>query len=233
LQELYIGIDLAWGENNSSGFCVLTPVDGKLKILNIKLLQNIESIVTEIVKYKNRKIYIGIDAPLLIPNETGNRDVEKNFNKDFAKNKIAMFPVSRKLLRKEKQLFRGEVLYQKLQDLGFMASFDNDKVVFEVYPHSTIAVCFNQNNILEYKRKKGRSIEYIKQQLEVYKKYLLSVIKDHDLLQNKISDLRTKQLKDYEDCLDAITSAFTLYYCRYNKSKIYKCETKEIFITPI
>lgn len=94
--SLYIGIDLAWGEKNPSGFCVASPSNNKLKILDAKLLYTIDEIIDEILKYKDHKLYIGIDAPLVVPNESGNREIEKQFNKDFAKYKISMLPANKK-----------------------------------------------------------------------------------------------------------------------------------------
>ena len=56
--DIYIGIDLAWGEKNLSGFCVLeSSLKSKnLKILDLKLLKSIDEIVQEIQKYKEKNL---------------------------------------------------------------------------------------------------------------------------------------------------------------------------------
>jgi len=231
--EVYIGIDLAWGEKNSSGFCVLTPLDNTLKILEIKLLHTLDEITDEIKKYLAHQVYVGVDAPLLVPNETGNREIEKAFNKDFSKYKISMLPVNRKLLTKFSPNIRSEVLYQKLSSLGFKRDFKAKKVLFEIYPHATIALCFNDNKILPYKRKKGRDTLFIKEQLKIYQSYLQFVCKEDSLFEQNIDMLKGKSLKDYEDKLDAFTSAYTLFYCKNKSHKIYKLNNVDTFITPI
>ena len=60
MNSVYIGIDLAWGEKNLSGFCVLesNPYTKKLKILDLKLIKSIDEIVDEIQKYKKNLIKI-------------------------------------------------------------------------------------------------------------------------------------------------------------------------------
>jgi len=233
MRDIYIGIDLAWGEKNHSGFCVLTPHNNKLQIIDIKLLFSLDEIVDEINKYLTCKVYIGIDAALVIPNETGNREIEKAFNKDFSPYKIAMLPINRTLLTKYSPTIRSEVLYAKLADIGFKREYSSDKVIFEVYTHSTIGVCFNNNQILKYKRKKGRDTAFIKTQLLKYKDFLLHVIEADTFFETDIALLKGQKIKDYEDKLDAITCAYSLYYCKENSCKFYQVEGVDTLITPI
>ena len=232
MSEIFIGIDLAWGEKNPSGFCVLAYENDELLLKEIKLLDSLDDILQNIELYKEDKIYLGIDAPLVIPNESGNIEIEKAFNKDFSSYKISMLPVNRTLLSKYSSQIRSEVLFKKLQKLGFKRDFEHNKVVFEVYPHSTIAVCFNSYKILPYKRKKGRNTEFIKTQLAIYKNYLSEVVSANEFLNRDINSLKGKALKDYEDQLDAITSAYTLFYCKSHEHKFYRLENQNTFLTP-
>jgi putative endonuclease len=231
LNSVYIG--LAWGEKNLSGFCVLEQGKNKLKILDIKLIKSIDEILNEIQKYKKFKVFVGVDAPLVVPNETGNREIEKKFNKDFAKYKISMLPVNTKLLTKYSPKIRSEELFLKLTNLGFKRDYNANKVIFEVYTHSTIAICFNNHKILPYKRKKGRNTEFIKHQLSIYKTYLQKVLYKHEILDSNIELLRGQSLKDYEDKLDSITCAYTMQYCQNNESKFYQLNGVDTFLTPI
>lgn len=232
-KEVFIGIDLAWGEKNLSGFCVLTPEDDKLKIIDIKLLKSIDEMVEEIKKYSDHKVYVGVDAPLVITNEENNRTIEKEFNKDFSKYKISMLPVNRKIMTKYSPTIRSEVLYTKLNELGFKRDYESSKVIFEIYTHSTISVCFNEYKILPYKRKKGRNTEFIKEHLAVYKKYLLSVVHEHIFFDTELKLLKGSKLKDYEDILDAITCAYAMHFCKNNKCKFYKVDGIDTLVTPI
>lgn len=233
LNNIYIGIDLAWGENNLSGFCVSKVKFKKLDILELKLIKSIDEIINEILKYTYSKVYVAIDAPLIVTNEINNREIEKNFNKDFAKYKISMFPINRKLLTKYSDNIRSEELYQKLTNIGFKRDYNSSKVMFEVYPHSIIAMCFNNHKILPYKRKKGRKILSIKKQLVIYKNYLNKEFISHKIFKEDIMALRGQSLKDYEDKLDAITCAYSIWYCQNNDFKLYKLDGVDTFLTPI
>ena len=233
MNRIFIGIDLAWGEKNLSGFCALQEGQKKLKVLDLKLLKSIDEIIHEIQKYKEHNLYVGVDAPLVVSNETGNRSIEKNFNKDFSKHKISMLPANRKLLTKYSPKIRSEELFIKLNALGFERNYESNKVVFEVYPHSTIAVCFNNFKILPYKRKNGRDTAFIKEQLGIYKKFLKKVINKHSVFDEDLSELKGQKIKDYEDKLDSFTCAYTMFHCLYNDKKIYKLDGINTFVTPI
>ena len=239
LSKIFIGLDLAWGEKNLSGFCALELSPSKktskhkLKILDVKLIKSIDEILIEIDKYKEHQVYVGVDAPLVIPNETGNRDIEKNFNKDFSKYKISMLPANRKILTKYSPNIRSEELYKKLETKGFERDYTSDKVVFEVYTHSTIAMLWNNHKILPYKRKKGRDTAFIKEQLGIYKKYLKKDISAHSIFKEDISLLKGQKVKDYEDKLDALTCAYSMFHCLYNDRKFYQVDSQDTFVTPI
>ena len=229
----FIGIDLAWGEKNLSGFSVVISSGKKLKILDSKLLFSIDEIVQEIQKYTQYRVLIGIDAPLVVPNESGNREIEENFNRDFAQYKISMLPVNQKLLTKYTQNIRSVELFKKLSQLGFKRDFQATKTVFEVYPHSTIATLFHNNKILPYKRKKGRDISFIKEQMSVYQNYLKKEFTTHEILKADLSLLRGKSLKEYEDILDSLTCILSIYYSATFGAKVYKLDGIDTFVTPL
>jgi len=239
LNKIFIGIDLAWGEKNLSGFCVLELSTSdktskhKLKILEIKLIKSIDEIIKEIDKYKEHQVYVGVDAPLVIPNETGNREIEKKFNKDFSRYKISMLPANRKILKKYSPTIRSEELYKKLEAKDFKRDYASDKVIFEVYTHSTIAMLWNDHKILPYKRKKGRDTAFIKEQLGIYAKYLKKSLASHEIFKQDLSMFKGQKIKDYEDKLDAITCAYSMYYCLYNDAKFYQVDGDDTFVTPI
>jgi len=231
--QYFIGIDLAWGDKNPSGFSVVTKMSKKLKIVETKLLFSIEDIVLEIQKYCEDEVLIGIDAPLVIPNQTGNRTIEKEFNRDFSKYKISMLPVNKTLLSKYSKNIRSVELFEHLSRLDFKRDFNATKVIFEVYPHSTIATLFNNNKILPYKRKKGRDTLFIKEQMSIYQNYLKKEFLSSLILKTDISVLKGRSLKEYEDMLDSLTCALSIYHSKYFGAKIYKLDDVDTFITPL
>jgi putative endonuclease len=48
-----------------------------------------------------------------------------------------------------------------------------------------------------------------------------------------VSALKGQGLKDFEDMLDAITCAYTIYFCQKNEARFYKVDDEDIFVTPI
>jgi len=200
-------------------------LDEASKLIEHALVFSLTELIERVSFYaQSFEVYLGVDAPLSVPNETGNRQIEKDVQKDFAKYKISMLPVNKKIMSKFSAVPRGEVLREHL-DLEHM---------YEVYPHSSIAVLFNDYKILPYKQKSGRKKEVIIKALRKYKTFLKAVVVTDAFFDYNLDGNTFKQLKDYEDVLDAITSAYTLLYCYLSKGKCkeYKDENV-VFITPI
>lgn len=227
----FIGIDLAWTEKNPSALAILEESAAGLRLLGVYRARTLCETV-ELIRAQREgcEVSIGIDAPLKVPNQTGNREIEKAFLRDFAKYRIGMLPVNRTLMERMYGGVRGEALLALLEAEGFLLGND----VFEVYPHSTVAVCFNGNRILPYKRKKGRSLADVKEALSTYRDYLREAVGPHPFFDGNLSDLKGKALKEYEDGLDGITSAYALWFCRDNpeRCKTYRAEGEGVFITP-
>lgn len=208
----YIGIDLAWSDNHLSGIAVIKDDE----VVFCDTLHSLEDIAYFVQKYPDAKV--GIDAPLFIPNQTGNREIEKLFLKDYSSKKLGVYPVNRNLLQNSLGVIRSESLVELIpQKLG--------KNLFEVYPHVTILECFH-GKVLPYKRKKGRDTNFIKEQLNILQNYLQVVLKSEFAVD--IEKLKGKALKSHEDKLDAIVCAYTLKYCENNPYKLYG----DIFMVP-
>ena len=144
-----------------------------------------------------------------------------------------MLPANRKLLSKYSPTIRSEELYQRLASQGFQRDYDASKVVFEVYTHSTIAMLWNKHKILPYKRKKGRDTAFIKEQLSIYQSYLKKTLASHKLLKEDLAPLKGQKIKDYEDKLDSLTCAYSIYHCLYYDAKVYQVDGEDTFVTPI
>ncbi|RXJ57573.1 DUF429 domain-containing protein [Candidatus Marinarcus aquaticus] len=193
----YLGIDLAWSSNNITSLALIE----ENQLLEVVDLQSTQEIVEYIKEKKPDKI--GIDAPLLIENEQGNRQIEKNFLKDFSKYKLGAYPVNRTLFKRLYKEIRGEEIANSIE-------YTLRENLFEVYPHATIIQLFTKDHVLPYKRKKGRDVQYIKEQLQRYAEYLsLYICNIPDM---NIPHAKGKQLKTTEDRLDAICCALTLWY---------------------
>lgn len=208
----FIGIDLAWSANHLSGVALIEDDE----VLFCDTMDSLEEIVQFIEKYPDAKV--GVDAPLSIPNQIGNREIEKLFLKDYSSKKLGVYPVNRNLLENDLGIIRSEKLVDMIpQKLGLN--------IFEVYPHVTILECFH-GKVLPYKRKKNRDINFIKEQLNILQNYLIATVKGNFAVD--IYKLKGKSLKNHEDKLDAIVCAYTLAYCEKNPYKLYG----DIFIVP-
>ena len=87
----FVGLDLAWGERNPTGVAV---VDDKGALVNISAQTDDASILAAIRPYVADDCVVGIDAPLIVTNPTGNRPCEAALNKDFAKFQAGAHPAN-------------------------------------------------------------------------------------------------------------------------------------------
>lgn len=193
----YLGIDFAWSGRNYSALSLL---ENNRLIETVYLLSD-EEILEYIERVKPDKI--AVDAALEVKNETGNRLIENQILKTFAKYKLGIYPINQNIMHKLYGGNRAEELFGRLQGYALRTN------LFEVYTHATILRCFTKNYVLPYKRKKGRKIDFIKEQLTYLQNYLMEVI--DDIEPYSVHGVNTKALKEIEDRLDSLVCAYTLY----------------------
>lgn len=193
----YLGIDLAWGRKN---FSALTLMQGN-RVIQTVYLQSDEEILDYIHTVKPDKI--AVDAALEVKNESGTRAVESALLKDFAQYKLGIYPINKKIMDRLYGGNRAENLFAQLNEYTLREN------LFEVYTHATIIRCFTQNCVLPYKRKKGRTTAFVKEQLTLLQTFLLEAT--NGLEPYDIGGSNTRELKIIEDKLDSIVCAYTLY----------------------
>jgi predicted RNase H-like nuclease len=195
----YLGVDFAWSHNNFSALSLLE----NNQLIETLYLQSDQEILDYIHTTKPDKI--GVDAALEVPNETGNRSIENQILKDFAKYKLGVYPINRTIMQRLYGGNRAEELFSQLE------SYHLRENLFEVYTHATILRCFTHDHVLPYKRKKGRTTPFIKEQLEILQSYLHEVVES--VPSYPIQEAKSKELKVIEDKLDSIVCAYSLYVC--------------------
>jgi predicted RNase H-like nuclease len=142
----FVGLDLAWGENNQTGVAVIDS-DGRL--LHVGGAQDDASIEAAIAPYVSDECLVAIDAPLIVNNPTGHRPCEAALNRDFQR-----FDAGARPAYADKPEFRdprGARIATALgldMDPGSTAS----RRAIEVYPHPATVVLFELKKILKYKR---------------------------------------------------------------------------------
>ena len=76
----FVGLDFAWGEVKPTGVAVINA-DGAL--VHISAQTDDASILAATEAFVAEDCVVGIDAPLIVTNPTGNRPCEAALNRDF------------------------------------------------------------------------------------------------------------------------------------------------------
>ena len=142
----FVGLDLAWGEKNDTGVAV---VDSDGRLLHVSVAQDDASIEAAVAPYVAGECLVAIDAPLIVPNETGARPCETALNRDFQRYDAPARPAFR--ARPEFKDPRGARLAVTL-DLDMDPASTASRRAIEVYPNSAAVVLFGLEKILKYKK---------------------------------------------------------------------------------
>ena len=156
----YFGVDLAWGQRNRTGLAVL---DHTGRLLESGTVRTDEEIVSFVRRHPTETLVAGIDAPLVVPNETGRRECEALVGQHFARFGAGAYPANRGNPRFVPEP-RGARLAAALD-------WDMDptvhpavgrRVCIEVYPHPAMVSLFPLDHVIPYKVKQGRDLPSLK-----------------------------------------------------------------------
>lgn len=237
----FIGVDLAWSERNPTALCLIS-LDARAKLQDYEILTSDEEITGWILEHAPGSAIVAIDAPLIIKNQKGARQVDKLVTKYFRKYEAGALPAN--LVNAS----RGMEILRLLCKEGF--SYDPwiiprrpMRAVIEVFPHTSQVILFKLEKTLKYKR--GR-IEEKKRELARLQGYIETLTRIEPMISRNavfdkicssdISLMKGKGLKNYEDLLDAIICAYTAYYYWYwgnRKCKIFGDIENGYIVTPI
>src|SRR5271156_7123091 len=142
----FVGLDLAWGEKNSTG---VAAIDSDGRLLHVGAAQDDASSEAAVSPYVSNDCLVAIDAPLIVKNLTGHRPCEAALNHDFQR-----FDAGARPAFAEKPEFnepRGARIATALSlDMNPLSS--SPRRAIEVYPHPATIVLFGLDKILKYKR---------------------------------------------------------------------------------
>jgi predicted RNase H-like nuclease len=150
----HVGLDLAWGTRNPTGVAVL-DADGRL--LHVSACTDDGSVLAAVEPFVAGPCVVGIDAPLVVVNATGNRPAEAALNRDFARFDAGAHPSNT-----GKPELAGTTRGRRLAEL---LELDLDprstaaRRALEVYPHPATVALFRLGRTLKYKAKPGRTPE--------------------------------------------------------------------------
>lgn len=151
----FIGIDLAWSEKNRTGLAVVGE-DGRL--LESATVRTDEEIETW-VRAQGDVLVAAVDAPLIVPNQTGQRPGENEVQRAFGAYGAGPYPANRS--RPWFDPPRGETLARLLGWSMDPAQHgaSGQPVCIEVYPHPAMVALFELPTVLPYKSGRGRTPE--------------------------------------------------------------------------
>jgi predicted RNase H-like nuclease len=156
----YIGVDLAWGQNATTGLAVL---DESGKLLDVTDRRSDEAIVSWLEPWVADACLVAIDAPLIVNNPCGNRPCERLIAKHFGRYQAYCHSSNT-----SNPLFVGGTRALRIAqslDLDVDPTSSGSRRVVEVYPHPAIVALFALPRILRYKAKRGRDLDQLRSEL--------------------------------------------------------------------
>lgn len=215
----YLGLDLAWGSRARTGVAVL---DAAGRLVFSSSVRSDDEIAALVQEYAPGDLIAAIDAPLVVPNETGRRPCEAMVGALFSRYYAGAYPANRGNPAFNPQP-RGAGLAQRLgwsMDPSVPPGTGR-RVAIEVYPHPAMVVLFELDSVIRYKAKRGRDLEMLREayalllaHLERVRGPLLGLAASprwSELCDVVETATRKGDLKRIEDQLDAILCAYVAW----------------------
>lgn len=219
-----IGIDLAWSPRNQSGVAVIVGGAEGGVCVDAALLHDDASIVAYVERHAgSAPAIVAVDAPLRVPNQHGRRPVEAEISRIFRRYEAGPHPANRSRVAFD-GVVRGEALTDALAERGFrlaagIAAGEQGRVVVEVFPHPAMIALFGLDRTLKYKARPGRDIATRQAAWLRYQSLLRGLaladppLRGHEaLLEQDVTALAGRRLKQYEDRVDALMCAYIALY---------------------
>ena len=156
VKVLLVGVDLAWGEKKHDGVCFL-EWDGKRGcVAGFAYPQGDRELLAAIEEKARgwRSVFVTVDAPIVCPNRTGTRPVDRLTHRMFHREHAACHPANLTKCPRPPRIAR------LLRKEGFRVGWEpavGKKTVAEVYPHPAMVRMFGIPRIVKYK--KGSVVE--------------------------------------------------------------------------
>jgi predicted RNase H-like nuclease/predicted house-cleaning noncanonical NTP pyrophosphatase (MazG superfamily) len=242
----YIGIDLAWTYTNESGICV---IDDKGKIVYCESKVFSDEMISAIVEEHAREgAIVGIDAPLIVNNETGSRYCDRAIMKEKIHGKnLSVFTCSKRFMLNHFGVVRGEKVVKAIRNR--MPSFsltgdiiDKKHVIIETFPTGITLGLFPDAFPIKYKVKHKVDFETSKTEMGRMINLLKRLsdfnppvhnIEDFFNHSSSIQALSKKEFKNLEDKLDAFLCSYAAYWLANHQGKVFGDEQDGFITIPI
>ncbi len=200
----YVGIDLAWSARNRTGLAVVDDEGRLLASGNATTDAEIDAWLTENAPAPRT---VGIDAPLIVPNETGQRIAEREIGRAYGRFGAGAYPSNR-----TNPLFdppRGARLAERhdwtMDPRGRAATTQ----CLEVYPHPALVALFLLPQRILYKKGNNRQPGFVEfaRCLESVPELALGTSARWSEIRDTIASPGPGDLTRIEDEMDAILCA--------------------------
>jgi predicted RNase H-like nuclease len=207
MKVLLIGVDLAWGEKKHDGVCFLESTGNRGKVLGFGYPQGDRELMRLLgeITLNYQTVFVTVDAPIVCPNRTGTRPVDRLTHRMFHREHAACHPANTSRCPRPTRVAR--LLARKGFSLGWELG-KAKKTAAEVYPHPAMVRMFELPRIIKYK--KGSVVERGKefQRLQgLMRKLMKQRFPGLRLNQETKNLLREKWTKPVEDRTDALFCA--------------------------
>ena len=211
----FVGLDLAWGERRPTGVAV---VDDSGVLVQVSAQTDDASILAAVAPFVGGDCVVGIDAPLVVTNPTGNRPCEAALNRDFRAFHAGAHP-SNTARPEFANGTRGGRLAAAV-DLDLDPFSARPRRALEVYPHAASIALFRLGRTLKYKDKKGREFDGLQSELVRLMTLIEGLqqadpplrVAEHDgwrrLRRSVETAARKSELRRAEDPVDAVLCAY-------------------------
>jgi predicted RNase H-like nuclease len=204
---MLVGVDLAWGEKKNDGVCFLEWDGRRGTVAGFAYPQGDRELLEAVLEKSQGypSVFITVDAPMVCPNRTGTRPVDRLTHRMFHRQHAACHPAN---LTKCPRPPRVAALLKKH---GFRIGWEptrGKKTAAEVYPHPAMVRMFGIPRIVKYK--KGSVAERRKEfrRLQgLIKQYLKKNFSGLRINPETVALLRDRWSKSVEDRTDALFCA--------------------------
>jgi len=204
---LILGLDLAWGERNPDGVALIDVRAQSARLRECRLVQGDDALLdwVDAQVSPSADALILVDAPLVCPNLTGSRPVDRETHRVFGRFHAGCHPAN---LSRCPRPIR---LAAHLQERGFTLGWNlraSRRLVAEVYPHPAMIRLFELDRIVKYKRGPAAAQRQEFQRLQGLIRHCLTLRFPQLLMDEGVEDLlRAPRSKAAEDRLDAFFCA--------------------------
>ena len=205
-----VGLDLAWGERNGDGLCLLhAGSDGRVEVVASAHVFGDEALFAWLeahLGHARTPALVCVDAPLVCPNATGARPVDRETQRLFARFHAGPHPSNATLCARPLR-----VAARLAEQLGFTFHWDlatAERLALEVFPHPATVRWFGLDRIVKYKRGPvtARRAEFARLQ-ELSRAWLAAEAPEVDGSPVLDDLLSARWTKPAEDRLDALLCA--------------------------